>query len=325
MNSGSGSRRCFPLTTVHDWRPATNAGQGGAVAPSSPTVARWELSLRIRERRRELGLDVKSITSQLGFSRNYWSAVENDRTLLADEKLEALFDILEFSDTDRDELRDLRQQARRRGWWMDYPVLDTDELREVQHYYGLEAGAAHVRSFEGAIVTGLLQTEEYARAMMTTDPARSMLQVDQFVEIRMTRQRLLRGEHPLRLTTVMSEAAIHQEIGGRAVLARQLRHLLTLIEELGDTLELRIMPFASTPGGILGASTLYILDFASTKLDRLVWRESIGPLGVIDDPTTVHWIELSYDQAVDHCLDQQASAELIERRANELVAPAGEV
>ena len=306
------------MTTVHHWRPATNAGQGGAVAPSSPTVARWELSLRIRERRRELGLEVKTITSQLGFSRNYWSAVENDRTLLADEKLEALFDILEFSDTDRDELRDLRQQSRRRGWWMDYPVLDTDELREVQHYYGLEAGAAHVRSFEGAIVTGLLQTEEYARAMMTANPALSMLQVDQFVEIRMRRQRLLRSDQPLRLTTVMSEAAIRQEIGGPQALARQLHHLLTLIEELDETLEVRIMPFGSTPGGILGASTLYILDFASTNLDRLVWRESIGPIGVVNDQTTVHWIELSYDQALDHCLDRDSSAALIERQIEQL-------
>jgi transcriptional regulator with XRE-family HTH domain len=288
------------------------------VGPTSPTVARWELSLRIRERRHELGLDVKTITNELGFSRNYWSAVENDRTLLAADKLEAVCDLLQFPDTERAELRQLREESRERGWWMDYPALDTEELKEMKRFYGLEAGASHVRAFEGAFVTGLLQTEDYAQAIIASDPAVSPVQTEHLVTIRMKRQEMLRAERPLRLTTIMSEAVLHQEIGGRAVLARQLQYLLDVGEELAETVELRILPFATTPGSILGTSTLIIFDYASSRLETLVWQESIGPIGVIDEPNRRHQIELSYEQAMAKSLSRPESLSAIARRKAEL-------
>ena len=68
------------------------------MAPSSPTVARWELALRIKARREELGLTVQAIADHLGFSRNYWSAIENERSVLADDKFDALMKLLELDD-----------------------------------------------------------------------------------------------------------------------------------------------------------------------------------------------------------------------------------
>src|SRR5262245_31910222 len=55
--------------------------------PVSPTVAAWELALRLRRRRVQLGVEVRTITQRLGFSRNYWSAVENERKILSEENL----------------------------------------------------------------------------------------------------------------------------------------------------------------------------------------------------------------------------------------------
>lgn len=297
---------------------ATYAGLGEAVAPTSPTVARWELSLRLRERRTDLSINVKRIASELGFTRNYWSAVENDRTLLAMDKLEAIFDLFDFDEAERVELRDLREAARGRGWWMDYPLLDTEELRQVRDFFGLESGAERIQVFEGAVMHGLLQTEDYARAIMSNHPAISMLQVNQMVEIRMRRQQTIRGPAPAHLTVVLSEAAIHQEIGGRRVLADQLRHLLGQIEELSDTLDVRIMPFSATEGGILGTATLSMLDFPGPRLGRLIFHGSVGPMEQIEHESLRLQVELSYQHALDSCLDPSQSAQAIDERIKEL-------
>ena len=100
------------------------------MAPS-PVVARWELSRRLATRRKELGIDVKTITDALDFTRNYWSAVENDRTLIAEEKLRALFDLLQFDEQDQQELLRLREESRARGWWDEYPWLDDAAKRHI--------------------------------------------------------------------------------------------------------------------------------------------------------------------------------------------------
>jgi transcriptional regulator with XRE-family HTH domain len=108
------------------------------VPPESATVAGWELALRLRERRMELGMEVKTITDRLGFTRNYWSAVENERKILSAEKLAQLLDLLEYDKDERDELLGLRESARLRGWWAGYSALFS---YEILRYIGLEHGA----------------------------------------------------------------------------------------------------------------------------------------------------------------------------------------
>jgi transcriptional regulator with XRE-family HTH domain len=131
------------------------------VALPSPVVAGWELVLRLRERREQVGVEVKDITRELGFSRNYWSAIENERKVLSEESMRKLLDLLEFGAQERKEMLALREIAKDRGWWSDYSGLFDSELRRL---YGLEHGAHTIRTYENLIVPGLLQTPEYARA-----------------------------------------------------------------------------------------------------------------------------------------------------------------
>ncbi len=281
---------------------------------SSPTVARWELALRLRERRRELGIDVKTITDQLEFSRNYWSAVENDRTMLSEDKLKSLVTVLQFDRGEVGELLDLREAAKERGWW-DVATLD----ETMRRLYGLEYGARRIRTYENLLITGLLQTEEYARALISTSPLVSPVEVDLRVELRMRRQDRLIRTGPLALTAVMSEGALLQQVGGGAgVLQRQLQHLLWLSERSPDHIELRVMPFAATPGGLAGSSTVYFFDFDSSHLSTVAWQESVNPIGIIEDPTILRYLSLSYDQALEASLSRDESLELIRQCAKEL-------
>ena len=89
----------------------------------SPVVARWELVLRLRERRNQLDIDVKDITRELRFTRNYWSAIENERKIISAENLAKLAALLEFDDEETAQLLELRDIAKERGWWADYSAL----------------------------------------------------------------------------------------------------------------------------------------------------------------------------------------------------------
>jgi hypothetical protein len=283
--------------------------------PPSPTVATWELVLRQRQRRDELGLDVKTVYETLGFSRNYWSAVENERKVLSEEKLTMLVDLLEFDPEERRELLELREAAKQRGWWARYTGLFSDELRR---FFGLEHGAQSIRTYDSLLISGLLQTEDYARAIMSADIAVRQVEVDQRVGVRLRRQERLGGDDPLHLTAVISQAALLQQIGGPAVLRGQLEHLATMIEDHPDNLEVRVIPFTATACGLFGAATFHLIDFASPRLPTLAWQETVTAAGIIDAPIQVRDLSLTYGEALRRTLDAQDSLSLIRRCAKEI-------
>lgn len=284
------------------------------MAPPSPTVASWEMSLRLRERRVELGVDVATITDRLGFTRNYWSAVENERRTLTEEKLAVLLDVLEYDEPERAELLALREASRQRGWWAAYSALFDDEL---QRFHGLEHGAQGVRTFESLIMPGLLQTPDYARALMEADISVRPVEVDQRIEVRLRRQRRLSDEDPLQLTVVLSQAALLQEIGGREVLKAQLRHLAETVRAHPDAIELRVLPFTAPACGVFGASTFHIIDFASARLPSLAWQEVVTARRVLDGPMEVRELLFTYTDALRRSMSPEDSVRMVEGYAEE--------
>ncbi|WP_410657979.1 helix-turn-helix domain-containing protein [Amycolatopsis sp. lyj-112] len=283
--------------------------------PTSPVVAAWELALRLRERRDQVNVDVKTITDALGFSRNYWSAVENERKILSEESLIRLLALLEFDDSERQELLDLRQRAKERGWWAKYSGLLGPE---IQRMYGLELGAQGVRDYESLIIPGLLQTADYARAIMTPAVVVRQVEVDQRVDVRLQRQQRLASENPLHVTAIISEAALRQQIGGPATLRGQLDHLADMIEEHPESIKVRIIPFTAIACGLFGASTVHMIDFENPRLPTVAWQETVTKYDIIDDPLRVRDITLTYSDAFGQALNEQRSLEMIRRYAREL-------
>lgn len=278
----------------------------------SPTLAGWELALRLRARRTNSGTDVETITATLGFSRPYWSAIENARTLPSIEKLEALIKLLQFNATDGSELRALRELARQRAWWHEKVP------ERLQRFVGLEQGAVRKRTYEALVVTGLLQTADYVRSLASSSPFVKAVNVEAVVSLRLRRQERLTGPDPLQLTAIMSQSVLLQHVGPPQVLLDQLRHLLDTIERSADTIEIRIIPFERSPAGLLGSSTLYLLDFVSKHLPTVAWTEITNVGLLFDDPDEVHLLEVCYDQALEVALTREESLELIEATAREL-------
>jgi transcriptional regulator with XRE-family HTH domain len=280
----------------------------------SPVVAGWELALRLRERREELGLDGRFIGDRLGFTRNYWSTIENERKLLTEENLDKVIELFEFTPAEARELHDLSVTARERHWAADYTdLLDA----RLQRLYGIEDGADSVRTYESILVPGLLQTPEYAHAIMAPAVVLRTVEVDERVDVRQRRQERLSGQKPLRLTAVISEAALRQQIGGPAVQRQQLTHLVELTEAHSN-IEIRVVPFTAKSCGMFGSATVSIFDFDNPRLPTIAWQETVTTWGFIADPNEIRNLSTTFDAALTSTLSASDSVASIHRIRQEL-------
>jgi hypothetical protein len=119
----------------------------------------------------------------------------------------------------------------------------------------LEADASWIRTYEGEIIPGLLQTEDYAERIITAgSPHIRVADIDRYLELRMRRQRRL--NEGLRLTAIVGEAAIRQRIGGSDVLRDQLRHIVRMVRERDVTVQ--VVPFSADAHAALGDSFVII-------------------------------------------------------------------
>ncbi|WP_405178910.1 Scr1 family TA system antitoxin-like transcriptional regulator [Nocardia sp. NBC_01377] len=277
------------------------------MAPVSPTVARWELVLRLRELREQRGFDSATFAKQIGFTAANWSHVEKGRRVLTTNTIGPVLEILEVDAEEREELLALLASSKQRGWWAKSSALIGPEL---QRLYGMEYGAQSIRSYDSLIVPGLLQTEDYARALISADVMIRPVQVEQLVTIRMRRQARLRGPGRVELTAVVGEGTLLQQTGGPKVLRAQLEHLVALSED-SDSIEIRVIPFAATAGAILGGSSFHLLDFAGEQLPTFGWAESAVFGGAVDDPDLVRDLAFAYVRAREQSLSREDSLAVI--------------
>lgn len=282
---------------------------------SSPVVANWELVLRLRRRRDELGLGIQDVAAALGFTRNYWSAIENERKLIPISTLRPIFDVLKFDSRTRQELLELHKDARSVGWWTQYStLLDSD----LQRLYGLEDGARRICDFEPLLIPGLLQTADYARTIMQTTVTVAPVEVEQRIAIRMRRQVRLSDENPLELQVLLCEAALHQQIGGISTLRGQLDHLLMMIERHPKTIDVRVIPFTAGACTLFGGGTLSLLEFHSPHLPPTVWSETVSNWGFVTGGSRVRDTAIAFAEALGHALDRRDTIRKISECRKEL-------
>lgn len=283
----------------------------------SPSVAAWELGLRLRERRELMDVTAASAGKAVDTSQSYVSGVESGKLKISASKLAELAAVLDFDAAEVEELQELREAAAERAWWSPYSAMFS---AEVLRYFGFEAGAESIRAYSAGMITSLLQTEDYAMSIMNGGaPSIRLAEANRRVEVRLKRQqRLDDADDPLKLTTVITESGLRQMVGGRRVMMAQLEHLVAKIDQHPDTLDVRVVPFSADYHNAIGGSTFYILDFASVRLPELVWQETVSTTDLIDQPMRIREYTLAHDQAVDHALDRTKSLALIERIRKEI-------
>lgn len=189
-----------------------------------------------------------------------------------------LLDLYEVNDEDqREYLITLAREGRQRGWWHPYEdVLG----KNYSNYIDFEAGAKSLFGFEPTMIFGLLQTEDYARALIEEGPAEiDAAEAEQRLKVRMERQKLLTRDDPLRLWVVLDEAALRRQVGGPEVMRAQLEHLLEVAELAKVTLQ--VIPFAAgAHPGTTGPFT--IMEFPDPRDPQTVY---------VDTPAGELWVE----------------------------------
>ncbi|WP_326828844.1 helix-turn-helix domain-containing protein [Streptosporangium sp. NBC_01810] len=230
----------------------------GESLPPTPTVRLRRLGATLRRLREAANLTLEEAGAQLERSLSSLSKIENGRVRIPPRDLRVILDFYGVNEEPaREALLLLSRDARKRGWWQRYgDVLSPSYL----DFISLEADAAEICTFETGLVPGLLQTQDYARAVIAAVPDTdgAARDVDQLLAVRMARQEVLSRDHPLTLWAIVDEALLHRHIGGREVMRSQLQHLVQVGGSSHVTLQ--VLPYAvGAHAGINGPFT--ILEF----------------------------------------------------------------
>ncbi|HZE34087.1 MAG TPA: helix-turn-helix transcriptional regulator [Actinoallomurus sp.] len=247
-----------PERAVLDDRPA-----------AGPTATRMVLGALLRRLRESRGISREQAGEVIRASQSKISRLELGRTGF---KLRDVVDLYKlYGVTDQAEiatLLGLAEQANSPGWWHAYGDVVPGWF---EPYLGLEQAAGIIRTYEVQFVPGLLQTPEYARAVIALGHS-PQAQVERRVELRIRRQEILRRTRPPYLWVVIDEAALRRPIGGTAVMHAQVQHLINLCDLPHVTIQL--MPFHAAGHAATGGP-ITLMRLPEPELPDVVYLEQL--------------------------------------------------
>lgn len=284
-------------------------------ASIGPTVRRRRLGTELRRLREAHSIKLEEVAEKLGLAASTLSRIETGKAPTRTAYLSAMLDLYGVHDPGgRQILVDMAREGHRKGWWSVYDdVLPSG----FDIYVGLEAEASALRSYETDVVHGLLQTADYALAVLRElRPRDSDEQIRRVVDLRMLRQRLLDQDPPLDLWLILDEGAIRRMIGGAAVMRRQLERLIQASRRPNVTLQ--ILAFESgAHAGLVGPFS--ILEFPERADSDVAYTESVGGMIYLEKDRDVRLCAEAFDRMRAAALSPAASVELIQRLSRELI------
>ncbi|HZB28898.1 MAG TPA: helix-turn-helix transcriptional regulator [Streptosporangiaceae bacterium] len=277
----------------------------------SPTLRRRQLSAELRMLREAAGLTAVDVDRRLDWTPGKLARMERGHWQRPRPRdITDLLDLYSVEDDDRREyLLMLARQGRERDWWHPYRKMLSERYST---YLGLEAGAASLLTFQSGMLPGLIQTADYARAIMRDGPAElSTDEIDARVLIRAARQELLtREQDPLRLVAVLDEAVLHRNVGGDAVMRDQLEQLLELAELPRVTIQVAPFDIGAHPG-LSGPFT--ILQFPEPKDPDAAYSENIAGQLLLEEETDVERFQVAYQRLIAVAASPADSIAMIDR------------
>jgi transcriptional regulator with XRE-family HTH domain len=270
-----------------------------------PTLRAQWLGQSLRELRDANGMTLARAGEFLQRNAATVSRFESGEYPIRRPDLMALLDLYGVHERrKRDGLLRLSEDVWQKGWWDGY---EPDVERQFVDFVWLESRATEIRSFDPLLVTGLLQTREYAEAVISAaeweaEPA----QIARWVQLRMDRQAVLRQETPPRFTAIIDEFVLRRDIGGPDVRGSQLAHLLATAEL--PHVDLRVLP--ASIGAHAGHKGLFqVFTIAEPDMD-VGYAEAVGGAVYVEPPDSERFVRV-YDRLLDSALGPAESAQLI--------------
>jgi transcriptional regulator with XRE-family HTH domain len=279
------------------------------IAPGSPTVRRRRLAAELRGIRESKGKSGDTVAAALKWSPSKISRYERARTGLRPREVERLLDYYEITGPRRELLLGLAEDAAQKGWWEEF----TDSLSEdYKQFIGLEHEATSMAIWHVDVVTGLLQTEEYARHIIGSysrvEPVAPGM-IGRLVRVRMRRQQVL-DRDGLQLSVVLDESVLKRRIGDEAVMYDQLQRLVKEADR--PNLTLQVLPL-DAQHSVFGESFV-IFSFgqdADAMLQDVVSTEHLRSGFTLEGERDTYLHRIAFQMLVDAALDPVASRKLI--------------
>lgn len=275
------------------------------MAGRAPASYRISLGKELKALRERAGLTREEVVASVaGFDNGALSRIEAGKRVPRAADLDRLLACYGGDDRESDNIRELAKHARRRTRFGKVPDW-------VRNYLALEADAVDLALYFGEIVPGLCQTEDYARALVSTSVAVAPADVDQLVETRMARRALFTRENPPTVHVVLGQAAISYTVGGPKVMAAQIDRLLELAGLPHVTIQ--IAPFSAGAHAALGSS--FIVLTADTDGERTEWcyTERLDGADFTPNPRSIRVHRLTFTSLMVNALGERETLSLLKK------------
>jgi transcriptional regulator with XRE-family HTH domain len=249
------------------------------------------LGIHLRRLREARGVSREDAGSRIRSSESKISRMELGRVSFKQRDVADLLSLYGLDDEDeRARLLALAREANAPAWWNRYG----DVLPNWFHaYVGLEAAASLIRTYEVQFVPGLLQTRDYARAVVLLGhPRAPEPEVRDRVDLRIDRQQVLSRPDPLRIWTVIDESALRRPVGGATVMRGQIEALMAAAKR--PNVRLQVIPFEAGGHAAAGGS-FSILRFPDPELSDVVYIEQLTGAVYLDKPGDVDQYALAME------------------------------
>ncbi|GAA2359761.1 helix-turn-helix transcriptional regulator [Saccharopolyspora halophila] len=263
------------MMSIEPERPGNQTGgsrAGKSSGPTAgPTVRRIALGGQLRRLRESCGISREAAGDAIRGSHAKISRLELGRVSFRERDISDLLTFYGVQDPqEREQFLSLARQANEPGWWHQYGDLLPSWF---ETYLGLEQAAAIIRTYEAQFVPGLVQTPDYARAVINLGHGHEeAAEVDRRVALRTRRQDILTRSEPSTLWAVVDEAALRRPIGGDEVMRGQIEHLIRVTELPNVTVQ--VLPY-SAGGHAAAGGPFSILRFPESDLPDVVYLEQL--------------------------------------------------
>ncbi|MFJ8199976.1 helix-turn-helix domain-containing protein [Streptomyces sp. NPDC096152] len=271
----------------------------------NPTVRRRRLGQELRRLRELKGMTAEEVAERLLVSQSKISRLENGRRSISQRDVRDLCGVYEVEDHRIvDSLMQMAKDSRQQGWWHSFGDIP------YSVYIGLETDAASLRVYDPQVVPGLLQTRQYAEALIAGAlPETASADIEKRVQVRMRRQeRISAAENPLRLWTVLDEAALRRVVGNRSLMRDQLEHLVEQSNLPHVTVQVIPFDMGSHPG-LNGQYA--ILEFPDAADSSVVYIEGVTSDLYLEKANDVQKYSVMYEHLRAQALNVEQSRQFI--------------
>ncbi|MEV0845285.1 helix-turn-helix transcriptional regulator [Streptomyces sp. NPDC049954] len=271
----------------------------------NPTVRRRRLGQELRKLREGRGMTAEEVAERLLVSQSKISRLENGRRSISQRDVRDLCGVYEVEDMRIvDSLMQMAKDSRQQGWWHTFGDIP------YSIYIGLETDAASLRVYDPQVVPGLLQTPQYAHALITGAlPESTPAEIEKRVQVRMARQdRITSKDKPLRLWAVLDEATLLRTVGTDDVMRGQLDHLVDMSQLPHVTVQ--VIPFSV--GAHPGLNGQYaVLEFPDTADSSVVYIEGVTSDLYLEKANEVEQYSVMYEHLRAQAMNPEDSREYI--------------